>query len=103
MRKPIANEAANAASIDDTACYVCGKVCADGWFARIYQEQRKVYLCGTTCALLYFDVSNPPAHDHQARHQYYRVRAALLGAARETGDERNEVPSKDIGSQTTPS
>lgn len=101
MKNSIADEGGNDASIEDTACYVCGKDCADGWFARIYQERRKIYLCGITCALHYFDVSNPPAHDHQARHQYYRVRAALLRAAQETGAGLNEVNNNDLGTATT--
>ena len=94
----------NASSANDDSCYVCGKNCSEGWFVCIHEPKRKshdqnghdedgsfasthevkrkVYLCGTSCALMYFDVPNPPAHDHQARHEYYRARAAILQATR---------------------
>jgi hypothetical protein len=71
-----------ATSEEYASCYVCGKDCHEAWFTRIHEQERKVCLCGPGCALAYFDVPNPPPHDHQARHEYNRIRAAVLEAAR---------------------
>lgn len=103
-RRIPSQQKSNANRQDDVTCYVCGRNCVEGWFACIHEAKRKchdlegqdeecsfastheakrkVYLCGTACALMYFDVPNPPAHDHQARHEYYRARAAILQATR---------------------
>ncbi len=102
-RRIMPQEDAGAIPQDDAACHVCGKDCVEGWFACIHQSERrrrelvecngegrlahthecrpKLYLCGPACALMYFDVPHPPAHDHQARHEYYRVRSAVCQAA----------------------
>ena len=74
--------ALNRVSEDEAPCFVCGKDCRETWFARIPQQERKICLCGPVCAMMYFNSPRPPSHDHQARHDYYRVRATVLGAAR---------------------
>ena len=70
-----------AEAADDGTCFVCGKEVRETWFARLYEARGKLYLCSTTCALSYFDSANPPAHDHQAQHEFQRVRAAIVQVA----------------------
>ena len=63
-------------------CFVCGGDVCDGWFARLNAGHQTVFLCSAMCAGMFFEVEPPPAHDHRARHNFQRVRAAILEAAR---------------------
>lgn len=73
-------------------CFVCGSEVCDGWFARLNTGHHSVFLCSAVCAGMFFEVEPPPAHDHRARHNFQRARAAILAAARNvinTVKERN--------------
>ena len=63
-------------------CFVCGGDVCDGWFARLNAGHQTVFLCSAICAGMFFEVEPPPAHDHRARHNFQRARAAILEAAR---------------------
>ena len=63
-------------------CFVCGRDVRDGSFARLNAGHQTVFLCSAVCAGMFFEVEPPPAHDHRARHNFQRVRAAILAAAR---------------------
>lgn len=65
----------------EDSCLVCGQDTAGGWFARAQREGAKLYLCSPFCALSFFASHDPPAHDHAARHEYYRIRKAVVKAA----------------------
>ena len=62
-------------------CFVCGQHLRNGWFARMSTGRRIVFLCSAVCARMFFEVKHPPAHDHRARHNFERARAAILEAA----------------------
>jgi len=62
---------------------VCGTDIAEGWFVHFSASKTTRYLCSAACALTFFDSARPPAHDHKARHEYNRVRAAIVQAARD--------------------
>jgi hypothetical protein len=65
----------------ESPCLVCGQSTNGGWFVRAQKEGAKLYLCSPYCALSFFASHDPPAHDHAARHEYYRVRKAVVKAA----------------------
>ncbi len=65
----------------ESPCLVCGQNTTGGWFVRAQKEGAKLYLCSPYCALSFFASHDPPAHDHAARHEYYRIRKAVVKAA----------------------
>ncbi len=66
---------------EEGLCLVCGASTACGWFARSHWKGDMLYLCTPFCALSFFASHDPPAHDHAARHEYYRIRKAVVKAA----------------------
>jgi hypothetical protein len=63
-------------------CFVCGKEVGGGCFAQLSTGHQTVSLCSAQCAEMFFEVEPPPAHDHRARHNFQRMRAAILASAR---------------------
>jgi hypothetical protein len=45
---------------------------------------------------MFFEVEQPPAHDHRARHNFQRARAMILKAARGVLGEANEPGNHSI-------
>jgi hypothetical protein len=66
----------------DGLCFVCGGDVREAWFARMNTGCRTFFLCSAACAQMFFEVKQPPAHDHRARHSFQRARDAIFKAAR---------------------
>lgn len=71
------------------SCFVCGTEIPDGWFARMNAGHQSVFLCNAACAGMFFEVQQPPAHDHRARRNFQRARAVILDAAYSAMREAN--------------
>jgi len=78
------------------SCFVCGTDVHDGWFARMNSDHQTVFLCSSVCARMFFEVKQPPAHDHRARHNFQRARAAILEAARGAMREASTISGLNL-------
>ena len=68
----------------ETFCHVCGRAVHDGgWFARMRMPGLTLFLCSAPCALMFFEAEEAPAHDHRARHNFQRARAAIIEATKD--------------------
>jgi hypothetical protein len=77
------------ASPSEASCFVCGEDVRRGWFAQMSVGGRTHFLCSAPCALMFFEVEEAPAHDHRARHDFERARAAVIDAAHRTTKDVN--------------
>jgi hypothetical protein len=68
-------------SPSEASCFVCGEDDRSGWFAQMSVGRRTRCLCSAPCALKFFEAEEAPAHDHRARHNFKRARAAIVEAA----------------------
>ena len=89
----------------EAACYVCGADLCEGWFAQFSAAKATRFLCSAACALIFFDVARPPAHDHKARHEYQRMRGTIVRAARcaQEAQDRNSHLAMDARASRQPS
>ena len=76
-------------SPSEASCFVCGEDVRRGWFAQISVGRRAHFLCSAPCALMFFEAEEAPAHDHRARHNFERARAAIVEAAHRTTKDVN--------------
>ena len=76
-------------SPSEISCSVCGEDVRGGWFARMRIGFQMHYFCSAPCALMFFDAEEAPAHDHRARHDFERARAAIIEAAHRTTKDVN--------------
>ena len=76
-------------SQSEASCFVCGEDVRKGWFAQMSVGRRTRCLCSAPCALMFFEAEEAPAHDHRARHNFKRARAAIIEAAQRTTRDVN--------------
>lgn len=79
------------------SCSVCGEDVRGGWFARMCIGFQMHFLCSAPCALMFFDAEEAPAHDHRARHNFKRARAAIIEAAHATTNEGQSMTTSPYG------
>jgi len=63
------------------SCFVCGQDVRKAWFAQMSVGGQTHSLCSAPCAVMFFEAEEAPAHDHRARHDFERARAAIIEAA----------------------
>ena len=73
----------------ETSCFVCGQDVRSAWFAQMSVGGQTHSLCSAPCAVMFFDAEEAPAHDHRARHDFERARAAIIEAAQRTTRDVN--------------
>jgi len=76
-------------SPSEASCFVCGEDVRRGWFTQMSIGRRTHCLCSAPCALMFFEAEEAPAHDHRARHNFKRARAAIIEAANRTTRDLN--------------